>query len=146
MDYLTPIATKLKTRKANLKNIIGELVIANKPNYFESIGKRWLLGKSVEGGLIGQYRSPKYRSFKMMLNPTANGNVDLILTGKLKRGLALQQQGNTTFLLYSTDKKYEKIGEKYGFEEFGLTDAEWLEMQEDILVFALEQILDESYE
>ena len=80
------------------------------------------------------------------MNPKAGGHVDLTLTGALSENITVKKQTQETFLIYSTDEKYDKIGSKYGFDEFGLSDEEWHEMQEEILSFVIETILNKTYE
>tara|TARA_R110000851_G_scaffold21450_2_gene64307 strand:+ start:222 stop:557 length:336 start_codon:yes stop_codon:yes gene_type:complete len=108
-----------------------------------------LVGESVLGGFIGEYSSSQmgqdYKAYKMSLNPKASGHVDLTLTGALGEGLTVKQQSQETFLIYSTDSKYQEIGDKYGFSEFGLSDYEWYEMNEEILSLVLEIILNKTY-
>jgi hypothetical protein len=86
-----------------------------------------------------------YKAYKMSLNPSAGGHVDLTLTGALGDGLTVKQESLESFLVYSTDEKYDKIGSKYGFEEFGLSESEWDEMQNEIIDFMLTDILNKSY-
>ena len=58
----------------------------NSPNIINEVRKRWIVGESVNGGVIGQYSlsqiGQEYKAYKMSLNPRANGHVDLILTGQ----------------------------------------------------------------
>lgn len=126
-----------------------DVIIINSPNLIKQVRSRWLIGESVDGGIIGEYsNSPMgqdYKAYKLSLNPSAGGNVDLTLTGALSEGITLKQQGTESFLIYSTDSKYDEIGSKYGFEEFGLSDQEWYEMQQEILSVVLESILNKSY-
>lgn len=121
-------------------------MILNSPNIIRTVRKRWLIGESAKGGLIGEYQSGEYRAFKIGLNPSASGTVDLTLTGALGAGLIVKTINSTTFEVLSTDEKYEKIGGKYGFDEFGLSESEWLEISDEILAFALETIIKRTYE
>ncbi|MCP4065077.1 MAG: hypothetical protein GY740_17760, partial [Gammaproteobacteria bacterium] len=143
-DFIKPISVKLK--RINVKRVIGELVILNSPNIIREVKARWLIGESVKGGIIGEYSgSPlgqEYKSYKMALNPSAKGTVDLTLTGALGEGLQVKPLGQTEFLVFSIDEKYQKLGEKYGFEEFGLAEHEWKQMQEEIYLFALNTIME----
>lgn len=85
---------------------------------------RMLRGDSVDGGVIGIYRSKSYELFKARLNPLAGGVVDLFLTGALQKRMTIIDDGNLKFEIISTDGKYDLIAEKYGAEQFGLTDQE----------------------
>lgn len=130
-------------------------MILNSPNIIREVKSRWLLGESVFGGAIGgklssanfgEYRSSEYKAFKISYNPQASGRVDLTLTGALGAGLNVKKNSSTIFQVLSADSKYSEIGNKYGFEEFGLSDSEWITMQDEILAFALETIIKKTYE
>ena len=150
MDYLKPVERKLKSQIATIPKVIADLVIINSPNIIRQVQKRWLIGESVLGGFIGEYSNSQmgqdYKAFKMSLNPSAGGHVDLTLTGALSENITVKQKSQDSFLVYSTDSKYDEIGSKYGFEEFGLAEHEWDEMQQEILAFALETVLKKTYE
>lgn len=150
VNYLKKPIQNLKQKRSQLPKIIGELIIINSPNILRQVRKRWLIGESVFGGFIGEYSSSKigqdYKAYKMSINPSAKGHVDLTLTGALGDGLTIKKATQTSFEIFSTDEKYEKIGNKYGFAEFGLSDSEWLEMEDEIIAFVLESIINESYE
>lgn len=118
----------------------------NSPNIIKDVRRRWAIGESVEGGIIGEYRSEEYRQYKMFLNPSAKGNVDLTLTGSLGENITVKQQAADAFLIYSTDEKYQKIGKKYGFDEFGLSDEEWYIMSQEVLALALDHVMNLAYE
>jgi hypothetical protein len=125
------------------------VVIINSPNIIRQVRSRWLIGESAVGGFIGKYSSSPlgqdYKAYKMSLNPSAGGHVDLTLTGALGEGLTVKKQSQEEFLVYSTDSKYDEIGSKYGFEEFGLTDLEWYEFQQEIMEVVLESVIKKSY-
>ena len=86
-----------------------------------------------------------YKAYKMSINPKARGHVDLTLTGALGEGMTVEQKTQESFLIYSTDKKYDEIGSKYGFEEFGLTDLEWHEMKEEMILVVLDHVVNRAY-
>lgn len=86
-----------------------------------------------------------YKAYKMSLNPSAGGHVDLTLTGALGAGLTVKKQTNESFLVFSTDSKYKEIGDKYGFEEFGLAEHEWVEMQQEMYNVILEMVMNKTY-
>ena len=149
MDYLKPIQQILKSQISILPKIIADVVIINSPNIIREVRKRWLIGESVEGGFIGEYSNSQmgqdYRAYKLSLNPSASGHVDLTLTGSLGDGLTVKQQSSESFLVYSTDSKYDEIGDKYGFEEFGLAEHEWYEMQQEMIEVVLDLVLSKTY-
>lgn len=106
---------------------------------------RMMRGDGVNGGIIGSYKSKDYELFKAELNPLAGGVVDLFLTGSLQKGMEIIDDNNLTFEIVSSDKKYDIIADKYGAEQFGLTD----EQKEQIINEALEYLINkirEKYE
>lgn len=117
----------------------------NTPTIINEVKRRWLIGESVHGGIIGEYASEDYRQYKMYLNPKAGGRVDLMLTGSLAEHMTIRKSGNE-FEIFSTDEKFMKIGRKYGFEEFGLNDEQLHELFSDIYSFALETMLNNAWE
>lgn len=129
--------------------MIADVVIINSANIINQVKSRWIIGESVLGGFIGEYSSSPmgqdYKAYKLSINPRAGGHVDLTLTGALGEGLTVKQQSQQTFLVYSTDSKYNMLGEKYGFAEFGLADHEWIEMQNEILDVVLNTIMNKTY-
>jgi hypothetical protein len=132
-----------------LPKLVADIIIINSPNIIREVKSRWLIGESAVGGFIGEYSSSQlgqdYKAYKMSLNPSAGGHVDLTLTGSLGEGLTVKAQSSESFLIYSTDSKYKEIGDKYGFEEFGLTDLQWHEFQQEILAVVLDSIINKSY-
>lgn len=147
MSYLDTYHKKVKEKvsKSSISRLVGDLIIINSPNMINAVKARWLIGKSVDGGIIGRYSNDDYRAYKMSLNPKAGGNVDLTLTGALSDNLTIRKTGSNIYEIFSTDEKYNSIGVKYGFEEFGLTEQEMSEMLNEIYSFALETILNDIW-
>ena len=58
------------------------------------------------------------------MNPSADGYVDLILTGDLQKGLSLFPYSDIGFTIFSTDEKAMKIANKYGLDVYAITDEE----------------------
>jgi hypothetical protein len=149
VDYLKAPQKELKNQQINLPKIVGDLIIINSSNIINQVRQRWLMGESALGGFIGEYSSSQmgqdYKAYKMSINSKAGGHVDLTLTGDLGAGITVKKQSSESFLVYSTDSKYEEIGSKYGFDEFGLTDLEWAEMQSEMLEIVLDHVLNKTY-
>lgn len=143
MTYLETYQTRFKaeTVKGAVENTVFELLILNAPNIARDVRRRWLIGESIDGGIIGKYRSPEYAMFKASINPLAGGNVDLTLTGSLGEKINIKKAGNNLFEVYSADEKFQKIGRQYGFEEFGLNDEQEHQLFEELFDFALSTIM-----
>lgn len=124
---------------------MADLIIINSPNVINAVTKRWSFGKGVNGDKIGEYENEDYRAFKLSKNPKANGFVDLHLEGDLMAGLTLKLKNKTQIEIFSVDKKFKKIANKYGLEEFNITDEEWYNIGNDILTLAYQKLLQEMY-
>lgn len=130
-----------ETNKSNVSDLIFELIILNTANIAKDVRRRWLIGESIDGGVIGTYSNDEYAMYKASINPLANGNVDLTLTGSLGEKIQIKKVGNNNFEIFSTDEKYKKIGKKYGFEEFGLNELQENKLFNELYEFALETIM-----
>jgi hypothetical protein len=127
MEYTELELEYVKKQKSIFVEIVENAVIEIKEEVRQLIKTRWLTGTSVNGGLIknkqtgGGYASLKYKRLKILKNPIAGGNIDLTFTGALgdKIDITITQNGN--YEIVSLDSKYNEIGNKYGFDEFGLT-------------------------
>ncbi len=62
-------------------------------------------GLAPNDEIIGRYRNADYAVFKQSINPRANGNVDLILTGSFSNQLFVKSLNNSRFLFDSRDEK-----------------------------------------
>lgn len=121
---------------------LGTLIMFNSDTIVDGIKRRWLFGKDVNGGIIGQYRSSDYKAFKVGLNSRAGGYVDLTLTGALGNKLTIQRKGSFNYEIISTDWKFKDIANKYGLEQFNL-DAQQREELFDLLEYTLlEEFMD----
>lgn len=103
-------------------------------------------GENANGSLIGTYRSESYRRKKLSLNPGANGNVDLRLTGRLQNNLDIVEQSNTNFGIFSSVQYAKELSDKYGLESFGLNDADWSNIEDEILFELLSETFNVAYE
>ncbi len=145
MDY---IATYQKTlnriSRSEITRLVGDLVILNSGVLITDVKQRWQKGQSIEGGIIGRYSWESYRLFKQQMNPLAGGNVDLMLTGALSEGLTVRKNGKD-YQIFSTDSKYDKIGKKYGYKEFGVTEQELNAFFDELYEFAFETLLQQIW-
>jgi hypothetical protein len=112
-----------------------------KQNEIKSLIKqRWLFGKKPDGTIIGQYHSGKYANEKNRQNPKAGlFNVDLIDTGSLVEAIKISMINNG-FEVFSTDIKYNKIADKYGDDNFNITDKETEEIINEVSVATIENL------
>lgn len=147
MNYLEAYKKDVKSfaSMSSIEIVVLKEFEANENEIVITVRERWDKGESVQGGIIGTYRSPFYREFKQLLNPSARGTVDLFLTGALSAGLTLRKEGDL-FQIYSTDKKYNLIGDKYGYDEYGLTRDEVKKLYERIYIESFKIILKELWQ
>jgi hypothetical protein len=127
MDLYAKQLAKAKSQQQSISNDVETLLIFESSNIVNKVKKRWSWGHGVNGGIIGEYSQSalgqQYKAFKFNKNPNAKGTVDLILSGSLSNKLMIKKLGSL-FQVVSTDSKYQKIGQKYGFEQFNLTPEE----------------------
>lgn len=131
MDLYAEQYQRATMAKSEIRNDVETFLIFESRNIVDKVRKRWSWGRGVNGGLIGEYASSDYRVFKMAKNPNAKGTVDLILSGSLSNKLTLKKLGGL-FEIVSTDYKFDKIGKKYGFEQFNLTSEETKQLMGEI--------------
>lgn len=146
MNYLQTYSKEISDKLQNIDGFVADLIIMNTPTFLNTVKRRWIIGRSVDGGIIGQYQNSDYKAYKVALNPSAGGNVDLHLTGDLSDNLTMRKAGKSLFEIYSTDWKFEKIGRKYGFDEFGLSEEEKDLLFSEIYEVALEYILKQLWQ
>lgn len=144
MSYIDDYSLQLNREVLNIPKFVADMIILNAGNIVNEVKRRWIIGKSVDGGIIAEYRSEEYRQYKIGINPQAKGFVDLHNTGSLADLLTVRKAGNL-FEIYSTDSKFEKIGKKYGFEEFGLSSEEQEQLFAEIYDFVVESIMNKLW-
>ena len=124
MEYIEHEYRRVIEEKNSFLSIVELSVHELEDEIRNMIKHRWLTGASVDGGKIGEYSNSLNRSIKLLVNPLAGGSVDLTLTGALGDSIELVKNDSGNYEIISSDSKYFEIGNKYGFEEFGLTDQE----------------------
>ena len=123
MDF-TKLLQKSKQEKSRIPQTIETTILFNSSNITKQIKGRWKFGKSVDGGIIGRYKSKSYQAFKIEKNGNADGTVDLTLTGSLGDNLVIRRKGQLQYEIISTDWKFDWISNEYKkLKEFNL-DAE----------------------
>lgn len=119
-----------RVNQSLIEKLLKEEILKNKEEILDIIKNRWEHGEVHEDSdslfkpLIGIYESEKYRQEKLILNPKAGGNVDLILTGDLKGGLTIFPLRGGNFSIFSKDDKALMIADKYGIDVYGLSIKE----------------------
>ncbi len=136
---------KQETTDSSLKKTVGDTIQLNSTEIIRLVKNRLKYGQGVDGGVIGTYKSEEYAIMKNQQNPLAGyGNVDLFLTGSLSDDITVMRKGDK-FEIFSTDEKYKKIADKYGAEEFGLTEEQLQEFLHECYLLSLETIINNTY-
>jgi len=126
MEYIDEELQRVKNIKDSFKMFMIESVNEISDKVVFMIKERWSNGESVDGGDItnkatgGGYASLSYKNLKLVKNPKASGKVDLTFTGSLGDKIKLVINSSGDFDIISEDSKYNEIGLKFGFDEFGL--------------------------
>lgn len=139
------IVNRIKsTTESNLYTWVDEYIEANKSRLVTDIQNRLKRGDNVHdvNDVIGEYKSVAYAMFKQRMNPLAGGSVDLFLTGYLQRFLTIEKRSKNIFKIYSKDDKYKMLADKYGKEQFGLTEEQNTELMINIHTYLIEKIFE----
>lgn len=121
--WLDSYISKMQSELRNSQESILRHLLDRENDIKQMIKTRWKLGKRPNGDLIGFYRDVEYAIFKQTINPSAGGDVDLILSGNLVNSIRLTLQSKGIEII-STDEKFEEISLKYGLDNFNITDDE----------------------
>lgn len=131
MEYIEYELLRIREQKKNFGDIILSCVQELENDIRKAIKKRWLKAESVNGGSITNqstgnsgYARLSYKKLKLEKNPASGGKIDLTFSGALGDKIEIIKSSNGNFEIISTDPKYYKIGDMYGFDEFGLSDDE----------------------
>lgn len=101
------------------KEAVG-VILNNKQAYLDRNKKQMNKGETKHlGMLIGKYRNPFYQQMKEQMNPLAQGNVDLKLTGAFQSGMFMEIQTDD-IMITSKDSKASKLEDKYKVDIYGL--------------------------
>lgn len=143
MEYLKAIKNRIQ--QVDLAERLDSLILANREQITKKVLAQWKKGLRPDGSIIGVYRSFAYQRQKLLQNPEAGGNVDLILTGALSRGLTINKILESTFTIFSTDSKAVSIAEKYGLDVYGINDKDAEEFLDMMAGEALISVMNEIY-
>lgn len=97
--FLDSYLDKLEKAKNNVESDVLSLLVENESEIRDMIKQRWLLGKRPDGSLIGFYRDVDYAIFKQTINPSAKGDVDLVLSGDLVNNIKTVLGKNQIFIM-----------------------------------------------
>ena len=130
--FLDSYLSKLENAKSNVENDLLSLLVEKESEIKQMIKERWLLGRRPDGDIIGVYRDSQYQLLKSSMNSQSGGTVDLILTGSLVGRIktVLQSKG---IEIISTDEKYTEIANKYGYDNFNITEEQENELLDEVM-------------
>lgn len=104
--------------RLNIDNLLDECIIESQQDLFELIRSQLNQGKSATGDMP-ELKNPRYKQKKLALNPSAEGRVDLNLTGAFQSKLKLRFS-KYSFIVRSSDKKAAALMRKFGTDTMGL--------------------------
>lgn len=142
--FLDSYLSKLEKAKNNVESDVLSLLMERESEIRAMIKQRWLLGRRPDGSLIGFYRDVNYAIFKQTINPSAKGDVDLILSGDLVNNIKTVLGKNKIEIL-SSDYKFEEISLKYGLDNFNITEEEENELLDEIMAEVVTNIFKEIW-
>ena len=130
--------------ESNLYTWVEEYIESNRSRLVRDIQNRLKRGQNVHdiNDVIAEYASEAYAMFKERMNPLAEGSVDLFLEGDLHRFLTIEKKSKNIFKIYSKDEKYKMLANKYGKEQFGLTEEQNTELMINIHTYLIEKIFE----
>lgn len=117
-----------KVNKASLQTEVRK-IITNDQTIIEAKQDEFERGLMPDGGIIGTYSWSEYAQFKQSINPLADGNVDLKLTGSFHSQLFVKGLGNSRFLFNSRDEKAPMLSSKYSSDIFGINKETFNDLQ-----------------
>ena len=103
-----------------LQQIASELILKDEETVKNLKEQDFKEGDIFGNDTFDTYRSKNYEIFKSRLNPSAGGNVDLILTGAFVDAMYLLKPKQGRYKFGNTDKKRNILKEMYGDNIFGL--------------------------
>lgn len=131
MEYIEYELQRVIGQKNIFGDVIQSCILEIEDDIREAIKLRWLKSESVNGGSITNkntgnisYTRLSYKALKLVKNPSAGGRVDLTFSGSLGDKIEIIKNGSGNYEIISTDAKFAKIGDMYGFDEFGLSENE----------------------
>ena len=143
LQQLKSLETRLKQiTETKVENLLAKEILRNGNDIVQLVRNRWLLGKRPDGSIIGEYASFEYEQEKLIKNPSAGGNVDLIDTGSLESKLVVNHIRNSLFNIFSKDVKAVSIAEKYGLDVYGVTNKE----EKEIMFIASKNVMTELFQ
>lgn len=91
-----------------------------------------------QGDIYGNYTTSRYKNaeygnMKYQQNPRAGGNVDLIYTGAFLESFKLNKPKQNKYMFGATDKKRNKLVEKYGIDIMGLNQDDFDKFQIEVI-------------
>lgn len=145
LNYFKPLSKKAKDAQKKTEDFVDEEIIRNEAWIRNNIRNRWLKGLRPDGSIIGEYASESYAEDKFKQNRLAGfGNVDLTLTKSLGEKIEIGGFQNE-YEIFSKDRKYDEIVDKYGEDNFNITPEQEEELLNKAKVYALEQMLIQIY-
>lgn len=142
----TNIANKLNVEN-DIEYKFDTLFETYLPKIRKLIKDRWLSGKKPNGNDIGLYDDGEYEKYKFfeVSDKAGYGKVDLTLTGDLGNGIDIGFIDAGEYEIFSNDYKYEDIIERYGEDNFNITEQETEQIAKEITTKIVIELLKKAY-
>ena len=103
-------------------------------------------GDLLDGDIYGNgtklnYAWQEYEEEKIKLNPQANGNVDLILTGAFINSFYLLDSKNGKYLFDATNSKKDELVGRYGDKIFSMNQKKFLRFLDSYVIEDFRKVL-----
>lgn len=142
--WLDSYLSKLEQAKSDVQGDLINMLAEREGEIRQMIKDRWRLGLRPDGSIIGHYKDPEYAIFKQQINPLASGDVDLIYNRDLVNNIDLIMTSFGAEVI-STDKKYTKIANKYGYDNFNITEDQEKQILDEIMAQVVINIFNEIW-
>lgn len=142
--WLDSYLSKLEQAKGDVQDDLINMLVEREGEIKQMIKDRWRLGLRPDGSIIGHYKDPDYAIFKQQINPLAGGDVDLIYNRDLVNNIDLIMNSFGAEVI-STDEKYTKIANKYGYDNFNITDEQENELLDEIMAQVVINVFNEIW-
>lgn len=145
MNYLSEIQSKVKAVILSIDDLIANTVDKNEGQIKKWIRDRWITGFNSDGTAIGLYRFEDYAEQKYAISTLAGfANVDLTYSGAMGRAIEVKGFNKNEFEVFSKVSYYDKILDKYGENNFNITEIQ-KEKLTDIILKAILYKINKAY-
>lgn len=127
-----------------VQSLTEKIVLRDKQALKNEKIDEWQEGERPDESKIGTYRNKNYRELKKVLNPKANGYVDLLLTGQTASTLFVHKGSEKGSFIFGMKDTHNLIG-RYGKDIMGLNQTWFINRQKEVYLSKLIQEIKRKY-